>query len=101
MNVLMMKSTLLVIRKKEQAQEILDEVRRQGAKLSFDTSGGTASISKAVFTPVVGSSDWVVWEPKENIGIDPVFQASIQLDEADAVNRLYDLRKHYNDMWRD
>lgn len=97
MKITIMKHSLTVLKTKAQAKEILETIREQKSELSFHTS----NTQKAVFTPIEGSTDFTVWEPDVSWGVDPAFQPSFQMSEADAVNRLYTLRKHYNNLWKD
>jgi len=87
---------LTVLRSLAQAKEILGEVRRQETTLSFSTS----PTERAVFSPQDGG-EWSIWEPDTAMGIDPVFQPSMIVDEEIAYKRLFQLRKHYNAKWRD
>lgn len=93
---LILNSNLTVLRSMEQAREILKEVRRQETDLVFAISDTT----KAHFKPIEHGF-YSIWEPNTNMGIDPVFQPSIVVSEAEAVKRLYTLRKHYNKHWRE
>jgi hypothetical protein len=97
MKLLMMDSRLTVIKKKIDAIQVLQSIRKQGVSLTFRTGRFT----EATFRPIKDSTDFNIWEPDTSMEIDIVFQPSIQMSQADAMEKLWRLRKHYNRHWRD
>lgn len=95
MQIVMLRGDLTPIRSKSQAKEVLAAYRKQGATLAFPTSEHT----KAVFTPIEGSTEFVLQEPDARVDMPDELRLSFQIDEERAVDRLFTLRKSFNTYW--